>query len=896
MMNIAAANLRLFAAGLASTGIVAASALLLGADGPVHQSTGVDLSFLVGIFTGFGLLTLLGTLAGPAQRRKLGPRLLRFASRIGGSRRLDKLRWPPLAFPVAKRLLTDLGWMVLVVGMIGSIPSAGGAVADRVDGLEFSSFGHYLEVFSPLSRWALIFLAPLVAARTASVIWPAVGQVVRLPWVRLLVLAVSYVALSERGVFLEAFEVDGSGMLPWMTLTLVFSYGAKVLAGAARVTSRGRLRNSALGFFFLLEALWVFALIGGLRALLTAASALPVEEYGSTAESLDLHLENLASLTGWAVVLLTPLAAARAAGEVWPVIGKIFGFPIRRLLLLGITYALFADKGVAGVLFGFNTSQVSLVLTMALVLSYLSSVMKSVVDVLEGKKYGAAARMAIEPVTAVVIAAIPSMVIWVALNHLPLVNAFLMDQSLTKAFGETHLPHFGAVYDLRYPLAVLVFAVGLSLTLPNVLKASEGISHKPLTAALGYSVVACLVWVCGSSLSTLGHGFVLFGAIMASGIFTLALGELARYAVSSRNEILAEAGVWLSQSKVRGFLLGASIAFYGLLLRPVVYEVLWFAALYEYMVILVLLLMLLLVSVNRTRLSVVAPAGMAPDWTTWSHHQQVLQTKADPRAQTTSSIYRLYLEEGELRPLWKYLFGLLHRSEAARESMASIGGTLRRGTIISPIWEFLPTTRNRSQQIRKTALAEALRSAKGAMEVPSKLTRPIQEEELREIGAPFIENGTNREALVVALVAAYWQKGADLDQVLELWFPVVALQDRRPKWSDFPATRSRIRLWNQRRRRSLLEGAVSHLNGSGGQGSLPVAISALETPIFRDSNVSSDSGTPVGLLEPGEGLEVISENETTCLVRNSRGVEGFASKEAIVREPILPTDKRGLSI
>ena len=891
MSTLGAIDIKLIAVSLASAGIVAASSWILGTDGPVHQKTGLDLHFLARTLTFFGLLALLGRLAIVAQRVNLGQRFIGIASRLGMRRQEGNVRWPSHVFPVARRLLTDCGWAVLLVGFLGSMTQVAGAIADHPSWSDLDRMSPYLEVFGPLSSWALMFLTPFIAARAAAQIWPAVGQAVKLPWVRLLVLALSYVALAEKGLLLEASSFDASGILPWLTLTLVLSYCGSTLSNAARLASTRRLRILALVLFFLAEASWVSTFMGSLGALSSAASTLPIEQYGRTAETLDIHLENLRSLMQWAVILLVPFAAARAAGVVWPTVTKILGFPIRRLILLGIMYVAFADKGIVGVLLGFNMSQFFFVLTLALTLSYLSSVLRNIVAILESRGYGYLTITALKAGISLLIAAVPSMVVWVVLNHLPLVSAFLIDHNLSREFGETHLPHFAAVYDLRYPVAALVFATGLSLTLPHILKASQDISHKPLTAALGYSVVACLTWICGSSLSPLGHGYALFGAIAAFGIFTLALGELARYAIPSSNFALSGLGGWLSQSKVRGFVLGASISFYGLLLRPVVYEMLWFAALYEYLAVLVLLLMFLLISTNRARASVVVTGGAPPDWTNWSHHQQVFQTKADPRTESTSSYFRQFVEQGEWRPLWKYLFGLLYRSHAPIDMMIPICRTLRSASFSSPFWNTVTVTRNRLKSIREAALVESLNNAKRALDASPQRMPPVDKDTLRQTSGEFIDNGTAREVLALTLVWAYWQKRADLDQALELWFPLIGLQDPTPKWSDLPGTRSRIRLWNQRRRRKLVASAISHLFGNWSHSSLAVATPSTKAPIFREPNTHSDSGSPLGFLVPGQGIELFSENETTYFVRSSTGIEGFVSMEAMRRDPILPKDK-----
>ena len=106
--------------------------------------------------------------------------------------------------------------------------------------------------------------------------------------------------------------------------------------------------------------------------------------------------------------------------------------------------------------------------------------------------------------------------------------------------------------------------------------------------------------------------------------FSLALTQLARYATTSSNPALADVAGWLVTSQVRGFVLGAAVAFYVLLLRPVVYEVLSLAALYEYIALMVLLLVILMNVVNMLRLVAKTPEAA---WTDWSHYRQVQRAK-----------------------------------------------------------------------------------------------------------------------------------------------------------------------------------------------------------------------------------------------------------------------------
>ncbi len=65
----------------------------------------------------------------------------------------------------------------------------------------------------------------------------------------------------------------------------------------------------------------------------------------------------------------------------------------------------------------------------------------------------------------------------------------------------------------------------------------------------------------------------------------MALTQLAAYATSSSDSVVSRYGWVAVKVKARGFLLGAALASYVLLLRPVFYEALWFAVLYEWLVV-----------------------------------------------------------------------------------------------------------------------------------------------------------------------------------------------------------------------------------------------------------------------------------------------------------------------
>ena len=171
------------------------------------------------------------------------------------------------------------------------------------------------------------------------------------------------------------------------------------------------------------------------------------------------------------------------------------------------------------------------------------------------------------------------MVIWVGLNHLPVTNAALLDHSITRSFGEDSLPHFGSVFENRNTIVGLVFVTAFALSISRARMGDvPGRYYSPL-ATLVFAATGYLAWITGAGLSSLGHGFVLGGAVAAAGMYSIALTHLAAYGANSSNRIVADLAGWLA---LRVFVLGMNVAFYGLLLRPVLYEYLWLAPLYEY--------------------------------------------------------------------------------------------------------------------------------------------------------------------------------------------------------------------------------------------------------------------------------------------------------------------------
>ena len=246
------------------------------------------------------------------------------------------------------------------------------------------------------------------------------------------------------------------------------------------------------------------------------------------------------------------------------------------------------------------------------------------------------------------------------------------------------------------------------------------------------------------------------------------------------------------------------------MLRPELYEFLWLAALYEYTALLLLMLMVLMRVLNYMRVVYNATGPATPAWTDWSHHRQALEAKPDRRADLTAALRLRFVNHGEWKPLWAYLMALLYRSEASLDSMREVCRPLRNGAVTSSVWNVLGR-RKRNRARRTAALEESLKSVEQALASPAAPLGAIHEDALRKAAVPYVESGTGRDALALALITAHCQRGDDVRQAVDRWFHLLDAPDPSPGWFSLPRLRSNAGQMDRGRRFHLVEGAISQL-------------------------------------------------------------------------------------
>ena len=520
------------------------------------------------------------------------------------------------------------------------------------------------------------------------------------------------------------------------------------------------------------------------------------------------------------------IAAVRTASIPFPVAGMIFRFPWFRVLVTGsISVLLQRQEWFAA--YGFHNSPLLPALWAAMGAAYLGSALRNIDQVSDGSDgpdppprtvvaelVGLAAALAT--------AASAALIAWGILGSMPSVSAAVLDRQPDLLLPGQTLLYSSQLFEARHLVAGFLLSLGFARKLTSVERDGSAKDYITLLKAGAYALSGYMAWLVAAKLASLGQGYPLFGAAVAGGLFAVAAAMVVRSLVTDRGGVLADAARWLSQSTFRAFVLGASLVLYGLILRPLLYEALWFAPIYEWL----LVLAFALVPINRLRKGVraeIAPEmGPPSSWTTWTRHSQVSEERRDPRMVGLVDLQEGFVGTGQWQRLWNYLVVLLLRNETPIESIPAVFAPLRSYHVASVTPRFWPRSRKSATKCREAALADTLGRANAALDRPSVPLDALDEPTLRDVGSPFLDQGAAPEQLAVTLTAAYWQQGTDLGSAAARWFSLMGLVDDPTagvgigaylRWVWWSIFRRGVPRWDRERRRRIIDDAASQLFG-----------------------------------------------------------------------------------
>ena len=793
-----------FLAGATAAAIV----LFWDADNFLSRLLGLDVSFVTwpaalcgGLLTG-GLFALCLSKAEFAKRVAFG----RSDNPTRDPMRLDEV------LVSVHQLLTELSLAALVLGLLSSVTEWPGVRGSHQPVPDIVTPAHYLEGLKSFVFWGSLLMAPFIAIRAAATFRPNLGVVVLWPWVQVASFGAAFALLSADGALAVAFGLVGFWPLLWFGLTVALAYAASATGRWLAIRSQGRVRGlrwlSGIG-----EAAWPLALWAAVIALASSAERVTTDPEFAGPGSVDASfLEVLHSLTSMEMLaVFIPFALINAVRALWPAAARVVGAPIWYLALIAVTYLLFSSSGVIATASALDFPWMLRALVAATALGYTASVLLNLASINVQRWYLKLTLNVLRALSAAARAAALAAVVLAALTYLPEAIALLLEQPVSRALWDGVLPLVAGLYEARFAFAGSIFAIAAGFLLVRAMSGLISMRVEALMSAMSYLVAGCLIWMIAADLAEYGHGYPLVGAVVLAGMFSLALSRLASSAVSSSIPAVADIASWLSASWSRSFVLGAAAMFYVLLLRPIVYELLGLAALYEYIALLALLMAVLLGVVNRLRV-VSRPAATTDRGSAdWQRHEQTLEHNADPRAALPEAIRRQYLEHGDWLPLWAYLLPLLYRREASLDATVAVCRSLRGGAVNPLTWSTLG--RDRRKQARSAALQRTLDTAGQALADSDPKLERLNEGEVRRLGAPYVENGTDPEPLVVALIVAHCQRGAQPQDAVERWVylldpPSSVLEWLRPAWghrAGRPKTAAQ--------RLDLVNGAISSLFG-----------------------------------------------------------------------------------
>lgn len=779
-------------AALLAGGTVAVPVLLWGADGPLSRWSGLDLSFLALPVLLVGVSLTLAAFTQSSTGKQL-------AARAGLHQEA--------ALSSSHRLLTDLSWMALVLGLMSSLSTWPDLTSEQR-----SVASHYLGAFDALAYWGVLILAPFIAGRAIALFRPSVGTIIGFPWTRLAAFGLAYALVGRDGALSAAFGMSGTWPLLAFAVALMLSHTASAVRRAMESTPPERVPRLQRALY-LIDAAWPLVLWLSILLLIRGAesAASVAVELGPAAVDAS-YLEVLRTLTvAETLMMALPFLLIHYVRLLWPGMRHVVHAPIWYLAALAAAYIAFSGSGMLATAFAVDFSAMLTAVVGVASLAYVAVALHNLAKIESRRRYAQAAKIACRVLSALAAAAGVGLFVGAALDHLPAATTVLLQRPSTLDFWEGVLPIVAGLYEVRYPITGLSAASTAVFFMIRAIGSGIASRYRDMLTIASCVVGGCLIWLIASSLAEFGHGFPLAGAVATAGMFSLALTRLAGYAASSANPTVAELAGWLSASWLRSFVLGASLVCYALLLRPAVYQVAALAALFEYLALLALMLVVLLRVVNRLRNVVRTTVPTAPAWFDWRHHLGTAEGKPDPRAEQTDMMQRQYLEFGDWRPMWIYLLMLLYQSGASLDVMVAVCRSLRRGVATPFAWRILYSSR--AWSARAAALHDALNAVGQAVADPTGQIERFDEAEVRRLAAPYVENGTGTESLVTALIVARCQRGDDLQESADRWFPLldtpptllVWLDELRGGASSGPRTRQQ--------RLDLLNSAIASLFG-----------------------------------------------------------------------------------
>ena len=360
-------------------------------------------------------------------------------------------------------------------------------------------------------------------------------------------------------------------------------------------------------------------------------------------------------------------------------------------------------------------------------------------------------------------------------------------------FADSALPYADSISDASWWLiaGVAIFGFGKTARSLDIVSVRQGVPT--LMAAAGFIVVGWAGWAVADAFSSFGPSSRLAGAIVLGITFGGSLSLLAAFLVDGTPWVVSSLAGWASASRFRAMNIGGIAAAYLLVLRSVMFHVLAYAPLIEWVAV-------ALISLYVTRRigtlgkehgepgnSEVPP----PDWV--SHDQSVDFVDDDvlsrligehrdfvERDQRTNLIARFSTVMWESGRSYEDIVKVVSHMLASRTSEISYVTRLGRRVLFSqPADQSLDYQESREDTLR--SIGEVLKSSPDRS-VAHSFPAGGALQELISKGEKFFVETSDPSQLLATYCVATWNEGTDRQSIAKMIEPLAQYDRPSPPW------------------------------------------------------------------------------------------------------------------
>jgi hypothetical protein len=379
------------------------------------------------------------------------------------------------------------------------------------------------------------------------------------------------------------------------------------------------------------------------------------------------------------------------------------------------------------------------------------------------------------------------------LANLPAVIEILGTIPNLANFADSALPYALSVSAASWWIVAGIAIIGFGKTA----RTFDIVSGRPgvptLMAAVGFVVVGWAIWAVTDAFTILGPSFKIAGAVVLGVTFGGALSLLATFFIEGTPWMVSNPAGWVASSRFRAMNIGGFIAAYLLVVRSVMFDVLVYATLVEWIAV-------GFISIYITRRTwtfgreLGEPDNSAAPPADWVSHDQSVDFVDDTVLSTLIGEYKDFIERDQRTDLITRLSTVMWESGRSYEDIVKVVSQMFANRSSQASWRDHFTQRlSLSQtaddltdykQLREDAFQSVgtiLESSPNSSTTHSHPTEDALRKLILEAEKVFVES-SDQSQLVATYCVAIWSKGADRQSITDTLTTLTQYDDPSASW------------------------------------------------------------------------------------------------------------------